>query len=331
MLVEIHPAAANSTRTRALTQWGTDLINQISASSDGSRFTFLRAANQLDVYLADFDAARPALSASPKRLTLDERDDFAWAWTPDGTQVIFSSNRNGTLDLFKQRPDSDVAEPFVVAPGNQLLARVTSDGQWVLYTDDQPNKPTQIMRIPLAGGRPEQVVTLPAGLGGVSLHCPYHGGCVLIEHSPRTDLPSVVFVLDPIRGRQQELTQLPAGSPGAALTADGEYFAYIMPEEKGIRNHIRLVPLHRNPPREIVVKNAVLLDSLDPFPTGGFLSREGATPPPTLLFIAENGNASVLWRTQQGDVFPAIPSPDGKHLAINMWTHQSNVWLIDER
>jgi len=147
-LVEIQTSSREATQTRALTEWGPDGVEEISVSSDGSRFTFLRANHQQDVYMADLDASHTVLTP-PKRLTLDERFDFATTWTPDSTRVILSSDRNGFAILFKQRLDSDVAEPFVVAPGNQSLPRVTSDGQWVLYTDEQPEKPTRIMRVPL--------------------------------------------------------------------------------------------------------------------------------------------------------------------------------------
>jgi hypothetical protein len=327
-LVEIHTAARDATRMRALTEWGADQIEEISASHDGSRFTFLRTTNQADVYVAAFDAKRTVLT-TPKRLTLDERDDVAPAWTPDSTQVIFSSNRDGTLDLYKQRLDSDVAEPFVVAPGGQNLARVTSDGQWVLYTDEQPEKPTRIMRVPLVGGRPEPLVTFAPGAGGFC-HCSFHGRCVLLEIGPSIGSPIRVFALDPIRGKQQELAQFPR-TGGGNLTPDGENFAYIVPEETGIQNRIRILSFHGEPLHDIVVKNVVRLGNLDSWPTGGFLSQEVASPRQTLLFITAEGNANVLWRPEQLDVWVAIPSPDGKHLAITAATRQSNVWLIDQR
>jgi len=50
-----------------------------------------------------------------------------------------------------------------------------------------------------------------------------------------------------------------------------------------------------------------------------------------LLFITVEGNAKVLWSPEQLDVWSAIPSPDGKHLAIHAFTHQGNVWLGERR
>jgi Tol biopolymer transport system component len=292
VVVEIRTAAPDITRMRAVTEWGSDAIELVSASSDGLRFTFLRTTGQWDVYVADLDARHTVLT-TPKRLTLDERDDFSAAWTPDSTGVILYSNRNGTFDLFKQHLDSDVAESLVVAPGEQGVARVTSDGQWVLYTDLQPEKSTRIMRVPLVGGRPESLVTYPPG-AEVLCHCSFRGRCVLVEHGT-TSSPHTVVALDPIRGKQQELTQIPSSAGGANLTPDGEHFAYIVPEERGIQNRIRIVSFHGEPSHDIVVKDAVRLLNLDSFPTGGFLSAETASPHHKLLFITAEGISKVLW------------------------------------
>jgi len=312
---------------RALTESGSDPIEQVSASSDGSRFTFVRTTAQWDVYVADLDASHSALT-TPKRLTLDERNDVAVGWTPDSTRVIFASNRNGTSDLFKQQLDSDVAEPFVVAPGEQTTARVTSDGRWVLY-DDEAEKRIRIMRVPLVGGRPEFLVTDPLGTE-VYCHCSFHGRCVLLERGT-TSSPFTVFALDPIRGKQQELTQIPSGTSGANLTPDGEHIAYIVPEERGIQNRIRIVSFHGEPSHDIVVKEAVRLGNLDSFPTGGFLSLETASSHPKLLFMTTDGMSKVLWSPEQLDAGFALASPDGKHLAIQAASHQSNVWLVNQR
>ena len=117
-----------------------DHIQGLSASRDGTRLAIVRVAFQSDIYIAEFEP-RTGLTASPRRLTLDDRDDTPASWTPDSSTVIFESSRNGTLDILKQRIDSDVAEPFVVGPRDQTLPRVTSDGKWVLYSEAiQPGK-----------------------------------------------------------------------------------------------------------------------------------------------------------------------------------------------
>ena len=56
---------------------------------------FFRQAFEPDVYVLDIEANGTRLSA-PRRLTLDERADYPYSWTPDSKAVIFTSDRNGT-------------------------------------------------------------------------------------------------------------------------------------------------------------------------------------------------------------------------------------------
>ena len=329
-LVEIHTAARDATRTRALTEWGSDEIEEISASSDGSRFTFLRTTVQADVYVADFDARHTVLT-TPKRLTLDERDDFGYC--------VDARQHTGDLRIKSERDSRSLQ----AASGQRRRRTVRRrSGQAMAASCDQRRSVGPVHRRTARETHSDHARTArrrsPRTVGDVPTRCwrccatARFTVVVCLSNTVTTPgSPFVVFALDPIRGKQQELTQFPSSARGANLTPDGEHFAYIVPEESGIQNRIRIVSFHGEPSHDIVVKNAVRLSTLDSFPTGGFLSQEIASSHQTLLFITAEGNANVLWRPEQLDVGPAIPSPDGKHLAINASTRQSNVWLADQR
>ena len=126
---------------RRLTEWRQELPRSLSSSADGSRVVFLSETAQSDVYVADFDMKSGALS-TPKRLTLDDRDDLPTDWSPDSNAVLFVSTRNGTADIFKQNIHSDTAEPLVTGPGDQTNARVASGGRWLLYFDGLATPPS---------------------------------------------------------------------------------------------------------------------------------------------------------------------------------------------
>ena len=165
--------------------------------------------------MADVDARHTALT-TPKRLTLDERNDCrccvdARQHTGDlrsriGTGPPISSSSVWTATL-PNRSSSPRA--------SKRLARVTSDGRWVLYTDEA-EKPIRIMRVPLVGGRPEPLVTYPPGAGGSATA--RFTVVVCFSNAVRPWLTVSVFALDPIRGKQQELTQIPS-SVAAARTS----------------------------------------------------------------------------------------------------------------
>ena len=62
--------------------------------ADGSRVTFLKHILQKDVYIAEL--GQDGLPHHPRRLTLDDGNDFATGWMPDGRALFFTSDRNGT-------------------------------------------------------------------------------------------------------------------------------------------------------------------------------------------------------------------------------------------
>jgi hypothetical protein len=43
------------------------------------------------------------------------------------------------------------------------------------------------------------------------------------------------------------------------------------------------------------------------------------------------GNSQVLWKKEgiPGTLQYAIPSPDGRHLAISNWTFDGNIWMME--
>jgi Tol biopolymer transport system component len=48
-----------------------------------------------------------------------------------------------------------------------------------------------------------------------------------------------------------------------------------------------------------------------------------------LLYVALHGGTQVLWRTHGGSQIPVRPSPDGRHLAIQAWTVDCNLWMME--
>ena len=75
--------------------------SSISVTSDGKRLAFFRQAVEPDVYVIDLEVNGNRLS-TPRRLTLDESADYPYSWSPASKSVIFTSDRNGTFNIFRQ-------------------------------------------------------------------------------------------------------------------------------------------------------------------------------------------------------------------------------------
>jgi hypothetical protein len=49
----------------------------------------------------------------------------------------------------------------------------------------------------------------------------------------------------------------------------------------------------------------------------------------TLLRVDLQGQVLVLWKPEGGRATYAVPSPDGRHVALLGWTLDSNIWMME--
>jgi eukaryotic-like serine/threonine-protein kinase len=151
---------------------------------------------------------------------------------------------------------------------------------------------------------------------------------------------------DPLIGRGRELIRFDIDPAAAAnyvwdLSPDGTRFAIIKYSE----GRIHILPLGRQTPQEIVVKGWNSLQSVDWAADGrGLFASSLTTGSSALLHVGLHGEAHVLWE-QKGSIAPsggpfdeptggpsapwAVPSPDGRHLAIYEWSLSSNIWMME--
>ena len=137
----------------------------------------------------------------------------------------------------------------------------------------------------------------------------------------------VISSLDPLEGKGVELARTPSETWGIRVLPDGDAYAYIMPpDDKGVRNRVRVISFSGRAPSDIVVKDATSLGAFTWLPSdSGFL----VTDRQKLLLVSRNGVSKVLWAPAAPlSVGPTVPSPDGKHLAINVGSRHSNVWMV---
>jgi Tol biopolymer transport system component len=204
-----------------------------------------------------------------------------------------------------------------------VLPRMSSDGQWVLFQELAGTPGWPIMRVPLAGGRPERVL---ATTGVAWPRCAVRGRCVLFEQDKDR---WIISSLDPVRGKGERLCSIPFNTRGEDLSPDGDAVALLVDDARSM-NRIRIYSLRGEPQNDVVVENASALVNLDWGGSGaGFFSTNQTPGHSELLFIRPDGTSHVLWSYQGTPAF-AVPSPDGSHLAIAGWTRQSNVWMLSD-
>jgi len=101
-----------------------------------------------DIWLTEL--GRAVLS----RFTFDPGLEMGPTWSPDGSRIVFNSNRKGTYDLY-QRPATGAGndELLLATPLNKMAMDWSSDGRFLLYRTNDPKTNYDIWALPVDGGR----------------------------------------------------------------------------------------------------------------------------------------------------------------------------------
>ena len=82
--------------------------------------------------------------------------------------------------------------------------------------------------------------------------------------------------------------------------------------------------------REIPVRGATKLATLDYAPDGkGFYAGEVSPTEARQLYVDLSGTTTLLWRQPGSSMIWSVPSPDGRNLAMLMYTTEANVYMVD--
>lgn len=115
-------------------------------SPDGSQLAFSRISAQgvEDIYLMRVSGGEP------RRLTFDNRDIRDLDWTADGSEIVFTSNREGDTGLWRVSAVGGAPERLVTAVGSEI-ARLSLSRKGDRLAYSQHFVDTNIWRVELAG------------------------------------------------------------------------------------------------------------------------------------------------------------------------------------
>jgi eukaryotic-like serine/threonine-protein kinase len=334
--VHVDPRTGNlMEKPRQLTNWAESCVKYASVSADGKRLAFLKGTMRLTSYVADLAAGGTRI-LNLRRFPLSESSAAASDWTSDSKYLLNVSTRGGNLQLYKQLLDEETEEPLV-PEGYGRNPRATPDGKWVLYlgrvnTGEPPEKKAEpVMRVPIEGGPPQKLFTAKP-LSMITCASPASKMCAIAEPSEdRTQV--IVSSLDPLRGRGPELTRFaidPNGDPGWALLSPDGTRIVSMGSPPG---SIHILSLRGQPTQEIKLEgwsNTYLFEPTWVADGRGLYVSADSRGGKVLLYMDLQGNARVLWEGAGATAETlAYASPDGRHLMIQTWTNNDNMWLME--
>ena len=322
----------------------------LSITADGKKLALIRSYSQSDVYFGELEAGGNSLLRS-RRLTLDDRTDWPAGWMRDGKAVLFFSDRQGTLDIFRQVVGARSAELLLSGTEEKRQPQLSPDGSWILYlawprsSAGAPPNNGKLMRIPASGGPPQPVLQVSGYPGSAQVprefgarvltstgypdfRCGRSPGssCVLAESEGNNRL--VFYSFDPTRGNRIELVRVTVeGSSFWDLSPDGSRIAL---GELARRDRIRILQAGTGAAQEMPVKGFRLMASVGWSSDGSSFFMTGTAPTggSVIRHITADGRSQTLYQADAWLERP-ISSPDGRYLIFGQATSSNNVWTVE--
>jgi len=313
--------------------WAADL----SVSNNDRSLALRRVEPNADAYIADVDSNTKHLA--PKRLTLDDRADYVFGWTADSNSILFLSDREGALHLYRQAVNQ--TQPELLVGGNAILAipRISPSGTDVFYLQmpkhGDSSDHVKIMHVPLAGGVPQPILEAPGIWNYQCARLPAR----LCIYSPTDANVQKFFAFDPNTGLSHEITSARMSAdperPNWSLSPDGSILA-----SRVLRSDsdaaVRLLSLNGRSQTMIPLPGWPRMAGIDWASDGKSLwiaasdSRTGGPRNCALLNVSTHGAIRVMVQDENLCLLAGIPSPDGRHLALEgVRPDSSNVWLLE--
>jgi serine/threonine protein kinase/Tol biopolymer transport system component len=314
-----------------LANGGSQALTDFSASADGKRFIYQTTSLNDAVYLGDLRLGAKALN--PRRLTLDEWDSDLGDWTRDSKAVLYFSLRGGLSVILKQRIDQQTPGTLLSGGESYRNPILSPTGDRLLYTasstPSQMDPSKRLMSMPVDGS-----VSSVLLVGENTYHCASvpSAHCVVSEVKGQ----QLVFsVLDPVRGKEVEIRRVEAGQGVNAtwsLSPDGRKIAVIgNPPSAG---EVRILTLADGQIATLALQGWKWeqLQRVTWSADGSHLfATVWSATSSALLFIDLHGNLRLLAEVpaNSGWLDYPVASPDGRYVAYQKRTYESNVMMLE--
>jgi Tol biopolymer transport system component len=210
-------------------------------SPDGRRAVLLRSDPQTatDLWLVDLDRG------TTTRFTSETGNEFAMAWSPDGSRLAFASNRSGPYNIYA-RPVTGSGQEEVLFQSSQLKkwpVAWSPDGRSIVFVGGDPKSGDDLWILPLEGDRkpvPYLATRFNESSGSIS-----PDGRWLAYTSDETGRNEVYVQPFPEPGAKSQVSTggaSAAGGSAAVWSRDGRELYFVTSDGKAMVSDIQTKP-----------------------------------------------------------------------------------------
>jgi len=267
------------------------------------------------------------------------REEWEPTFAPDGSRLVFSSERSGSFDLWVQPLDEGraVGEPIRLTeqPGSESVPAFSPDGRWIAYgrvLDGQRD----VWVVSSTGGPPRRITHHP----GVDIQPAWSPDGMRLAFVSNRDGTHHVWVSHVAdggpAGTPVQLTSGPATDRFPAWSPDGSVLAFL--RDIGAETEVWLVPTHGDGPARQITRGSGARYLRWERTRGSLLvsGTWGSTVVSLRRLALPDGEALPLDRplvAREGDLGALIGvfdiSGDGRHLAYVMEEVRGDVWILE--
>jgi serine/threonine protein kinase len=168
-----------------------------------------------------------AEGGNASRFTFDPADNTTPIWSPDGTQIVWGSNRNVTYDIYEKAANGSGRDEMLYSSNNVKVATDWSrDGRYIVFYELDPKTKRDLWVLPMTGDRkPWPFLATDANEVGAKLS---PDGQWLAYASDESDKYEVYVQSFPSGGGKRQIST--NGGIGPRWRGDGKELYYDTPD-----------------------------------------------------------------------------------------------------